>query len=265
MSPNNMFLTLTYDDDNLPPGRSVSRKTHQDFMKRLRKQAGRKLRFYMCGEYGQDEYLQVPENRTRLRLGPGRPHYHYLIFNHRFEDLELWTTHRGHDYFRSPTLEKLWPHGFSTVGNVTPETAAYTARYVLKKILGDEELRTDHYSRLIPETGEWWPIEPEFALMSLKPGIGAEWFSKYGKTDVYDSGDYVVINGRKYQTPKYYDKLLEDLDERELVNVKKNRRINAENRKADNTWERLAVREEAQELKAQRLKRGYESDETSGV
>lgn len=242
MTTDNMFLTLTYDDEHMPVGRSVSRTVHQKFMKDLRRFARRKLnvreniRFYMCGEYGADEYMQVPEAQKRLRLGPGRPHYHYLIFGLRFPDLEYWTTHRGHHYYCSAMLEDIWQNGFSTIGNVTPETAAYTARYVLKKILGDEEQEDNHYRRLIPETGESWAVEPEFCLMSLKPGIGAEWFSKYGQTDIYDSGDYVTINGKRYQTPRYYDKLLQDLDERELMRVKSARRKKAGEKIEDQHW-----------------------------
>lgn len=265
MTTDNMFLTLTYDDQHYPPGGSVSVRTHQLFIKKLRKLASKKLgvteniRYYMCGEYGADEFQQIPDVRKLQRVGPGRPHYHYLIFGLRFPDLEWWTSHRGHDYYRSKLLEKIWPYGFSTIGNVTPETAAYTARYVLKKITGDEEQADEHYRRYIPETGETWPVLPEFCLMSLKPGIGSSWFAKYGQTDIYDSGDYVTINGKRYQTPKYYDKLLEDLDERELLRVKTKRRISAGERSADSTPERLAVREEVQKLRSQKLIRGYEN------
>ena len=55
-------------------------------------------------------------------------------------------------------------------------------------------------------TGEISNLLPEFTQMSLKPGIGALWFSKY-YSDVYPS-DQVIVRGRPMKPPKYYDKLL---------------------------------------------------------
>ena len=252
------FVTLTYDDENLPVTGSISKKEHQVFIRALRDKLrlkGVEIRYFMCGEYGETEYHQE-DPWTKIRLGPGRPHYHYIIFGYDFPDKTPWKIHRGNQYYRSAELEEVWTKGFSTVGAVTPETAAYTARYVTKKITGEDA--EDHYTRLIPETGEYWPIQPEFCLMSLKPGIGADWFSKYGSTDVYDSGDFIVINGKKYVTPRFYDRLLEDLDERELHAVQKTRKKKAAERAQDATRERLAVREEVQQIRLNKLKRGYE-------
>lgn len=256
------FVTLTYDKKNLPWDGSVSKREHQLFIKRLRKEIGQKIRYYMCGEYGADETEQVqqPDGSFRThRLGPGRPHYHYLIFGYDFsEDRYPWTKHRDHQYYRSPTLEKVWTKGMSTIGHVTPETAAYTARYVLKKQTGDERSDT-HYSRVLPGRDELVFIEPEFSLMSLKPGIGSKWFEKYGRSDIYDSGDFVVINGKKYQTPKYYDRLFDDLDERELSMIKSDRRSKAHLQAAHQTRDRLNVREKLQTIRLSKLKRGYEN------
>ena len=66
----NSFVTLTYDDDHLPEYNSLNYKHFQDFMKRLRK-SHNGVRFYMCGEYGEDF---------------SRPHYHALLFNCFFPD-----------------------------------------------------------------------------------------------------------------------------------------------------------------------------------
>lgn len=264
------FITLTYNRENLPWDGSISKSVHQKFIRALRdrlRPEGVSIRYYMCGEYGADEYEQYQKmdgSFGRVRIGPGRPHYHYLIFGYDFPDKYEWTTHRDHIYYRSPLLEEVWTNdqgeslGFSSVGRVTPETAAYTARYVLKKIGG--ELADDHYTRIVPGREEPVPIEPEFCLMSLKPGIGAKWFEKYGVSDIYDSGDFVVLNGKKYATPKYYDKLLEDLDERLLEETKSKRRIRAHGQQQDSTRERLDVRNELAELKSSKLKRGYEQD-----
>ena len=234
------FLTLTYDERNLPEDGSLDPGDHTWFIKRLRERLWRKhrrkIRFYMCGEYG-EKLL--------------RPHYHYLIFGYDFPDKYHFKTHRGEKYYRSEELEKLWPLGQSLIGNVTVESAGYCARYVMKKQTGDSA--RSHYRN---ENGVC--IEPEFSRMSLKPGIGAEWFAKYGKQDVYDSGDFIVINGKKFSTPRYYDKLLESLDVERLLEIKSERAERAAARASDDTYERLQVREEAQKLKAKRLERSYE-------
>ena len=68
----NSFLTLTYSDENLPPGGSLHLPDFQNFMKRLRKSiAPKRVRFYHCGEYG--DILS-------------RPHYHALLFGYDFDD-----------------------------------------------------------------------------------------------------------------------------------------------------------------------------------
>ena len=96
--------------------------------------------------------------------------------------------------------------------------------------------------------------------MSLKPGIGAAWFEKYGEQDVYDSGDFIVINGKKYSTPRYYDTLLERLDVEKLSETKADRKQRGEAHASNNTYERLLVREEVQLKKLDKLKRNYEHD-----
>lgn len=272
------FVTLTYDEEHLPYDGSVSNEHHQKFIRALRdrlrpfkpaeyfvtdKETGEVKeeawpRYYMCGEYGADEYGTI-DGLRKFRIGPGRPHYHYLLFGYNFPDKKYWKSHRGHEYYRSPFLEEIWTKGHSIIGHVTPETAAYTARYVMKKQTGEQS--REHYERVLPTTGEVVSIEPEFCRMSLKPGIGARWFEKHGQQDIYDSGDFVSINGKRYKTPRYYDKLYEDLDERELLRVKSERRKQAYDRRNDSTPERLATRAECLDLRLKRLKRGFEQSD----
>ena len=235
------FLTLTYTEENLPADGSLSPDDHSEFVNKLKLRLwrkGLKMRYYMCGEYG--EKLE-------------RPHFHYLIFGYDFPDKYHWKTHRGEKYFRSPELEAIWTYGQSLIGRVTVESAGYTARYVLKKHTGKSAVK--HY---VNEDGVI--LHPEFARMSLKPGIGAEWFEKYGKSDVYDSGDFIVINGKKYSTPRYYDTLLERLDVERLLDVKAERVSRAEAYAFDQTPDRLAVRHKCQQLRLERLRRNYEEE-----
>lgn len=217
----------------------------QKFMRALRKdlKARRglqaKIRFYMCGEYG--EQLS-------------RPHYHAAIFGEDWsENRYIHSERQGVTLWRSPDLERLWPHGYSTIGALTIDSAAYIARYVMKKMTGD--LATEHYKRVDPLTGETYWLPPEFNVMSRKPGIGKEWIEKY-KTDVYPH-DYVIVNGHKLKPPRYYDKLMEACDKYALEEIKAARQDGIHYQ--DNTPARLKAREDVVLAKLQFKKRNLEN------
>ena len=86
----------------------------------------------------------------------------------------------------------MWAKGFVTVGDVTYQSAAYTARYIMKKMLGRSA--KDYYTRIDPCTGEVYEVLPEYTNMSLKPGIGHDWYQKY-KSDCFPS-DYLINEGK---------------------------------------------------------------------
>jgi len=239
----NCFLTLTYNNENLPPDGSLKTEHFQEFMKRFRMKNSikvpysslktrrichkrytlRKIRFFHCGEYGDQE---------------GRPHYHACIFNYNFRDKKLYSRNNGFPLYTSEELQALWPHGFCTIGSLTFETAAYTARYIMKKVTGDKA--EDHYN------GK----KPEYITMSRRPGIGKTWFEKF-KSDIYPH-DYVVINGKKVGVPKFYDQLLE---EKELLKIKSLRKYEAYNHMENNTLRRLLDRETCKIAQTSTLKR----------
>jgi hypothetical protein len=77
--------------------------------------------------------------------------------------------------------------------------------------------------------------------MSLKPGIGFDWFDRF-RRDVYPH-DYVVAEGRKERPPKYYDKLLKRVDRSSIEDIKYSRELDARKSLVDQTPERLIVRE----------------------
>lgn len=235
----NCFVTLTYDDKHLPDLNSLDYPAFQLFMKRLRKKySGRKIKFYMCGEYGGQ--------------GTERPHYHACLFGHNFDDLVPFKiTKAGSKIYTSAKLASLWPYGFSTVGEVTFESAAYTARYIMKKQQGKEGLK--NYEEIDRETGEVNYREREFTRMSLKPGIGATWYDKY-KSDVYPH-DRCVVNGKAVKPPKYYHRRLKEQDPglHEEINFRREER--AGEHREDNTEERLEVKERVLLAKLNLLKR----------
>lgn len=236
----NSFITLTYDDKHLPENGSLRYEDFQLFMKRLRKRFKYSIRFYMCGEYGENF---------------GRPHFHACLFNHDFDDKVFWkTAGKGSKLYRSKALEELWPFGFSSVGDVNFESAAYVARYIMKKITGDAA--ATHYGVVDPETGEITQRVPEFNHMSLKPGIGARWLEKYS-TDAYPL-DYVIIRGRKVKPPKYYDRLFNRSEGLTFEEIQYERELEGRARFADNTDARLAVREQVATARLSLYKRHLE-------
>nr|QJB21019.1 MAG: replication initiator protein [Microvirus sp.] len=232
----NSFVTLTYDEDHLPEFNSLNYKHYQDFMKRLRKRFDG-VRFYMCGEYG--------ENFSR-------PHYHAILFNCFFSDRKKHSVgDSGATIFTSETLNNLWPFGFASIGDVTFESAAYVARYVMKKVTGDAA--DEHYSTVDPLTGEISRRVPEFNRMSLKPGIGGTWIRRYNG-DVYPR-DVVVARGVECKPPRYYDKFLQSSDVDCLEDVKFKRYTRAMLNAKESFPDRLAVREEVTKARISSLSR----------
>ena len=142
--------------------------------------------------------------------------------------------------YRSAILEELWPYGFSTIGNVTFESAAYVARYIMKKVTGD--LSDEHYRHVDPDTGVVTQRTPEFCHMSLKPGIGAGWIDKY-RSDVFPDGR-MVVRGSETSSARYYDKLYRRVDRDRYEAMKEKRMLQSVGVKVlDKTPKRLEVRE----------------------
>jgi hypothetical protein len=230
MYDRNCFVTLTYDDEYLPKDGSLNKRDFQLFMKRLRKRYGAGIRYYQCGEYG--ELL-------------GRPHHHAILFNFDFDDKVLWSVRDGVRLYRSASLEQLWPHGYSTIGDVTFESAAYVARYCTKKITG--KLAHEHYKGKLPE----------YATMSRRPGIGRAWLEKY-KDDVYNY-DYVVVrNGLKLRPPRYYDRIYDEIDPERMMEIKEKRGESAKENIKEMHWQRLEAKEELAERRLEEVPRKYE-------
>lgn len=230
MHRENVFATFTYEG-NLPPLASLKYRDFQLALKRLRKAAHpHKVRFFVGGEYGE---------RSR------RPHFHAALFGLNFLDRKYWRkSSSGFRLDRSAQLETIWGHGSVEIGDVTFESAAYIARYCLDKLSGARVLPRS-YGRIDLATGEVLPVVPEFAHMSLKPGIGGAWFDKFYESDAL-SRDRVVVEGREVPIPKYYDRRLaaqSPARKAALAFIKAARQEEAKLRAADNTPSRLAVKE----------------------
>lgn len=187
----NHFVTLSYDDDQIPPGGSLRPEDYVLFMKRLRKKHPG-VRYYQCGEYG---------DTTE------RPHHHALLFNCQFNDLKSVPRARdAHALFTSAELEATWQKGIVWVGAVTFESAAYVASYVTKKITGEKA--AEHYRGRVPE----------YATMSRRPGITRGYYDRFAQ-EVYEH-DEVIVRGHAIRPPKYYDRLFDKEDPDALALVK---------------------------------------------
>lgn len=237
----NSFITLTYSDAFIPHDSSLDYRHYQLFMKRLRRTfKGRRIRFYMCGEYG---------DRTK------RPHYHACLFGIDFADKVYFRkSDSGFPLYRSDVLERLWPHGHCELGAVSFESAAYVARYIMKKVNGSRA--EDHYSIVDGDTGEIFQRSPEFTKMSLKPGIGYEWIRKYWR-EVFPR-DKVVVRGKEAIPPRYYKKFLDDMPGTMSDAVEFQRAKLMELCAWDNTPERLAVRKQVALSRTKSLIRSVE-------
>lgn len=170
------FITLTYNRDHVPPDGSVSKRHVQLFLKRLRKLiAPLKVRYFFVGEYGEQNL---------------RPHYHAVLFG--VDDVS--------------TVREAWKLddveiGFVHLGMVTPQSINYVVGYVTKRITNRSDKRLE---------GK----EPEFSLMSRRPGIGSNavgafvdaYTTEGGCIGLARSGDVAHeyrVSGRKWPLGRY--------------------------------------------------------------
>lgn len=159
------FVTLTYDDAYLPP--TLSKPHFSTWLKRLRSRLDdTPIRFFGCGEYGE---------RT------SRAHYHALVFG-------LHPSQAHH-------VQDAWAKGHTRIDYANPARIAYCAGYVVKK---QQAPRIKAEARVDPETGEAYTVQPPFALMSRRPGIGA-----HAREHWRSWAEYAVWQGRKAAVPRY--------------------------------------------------------------
>lgn len=149
--PENCFLTLTYNNENLPSIHAIKYE-FQNFIKRLRKKLKQPIRYMVSHEYGSQNF---------------RPHHHAIIFGWNPPDqIFLETTKSGEKIFRSKSLESLWTHGYSSIGIANERTAYYIASYSLK---GKTHTLTDPHTMEIIKISDCMDA-------SKRPAIGYNYF-----------------------------------------------------------------------------------------
>ncbi len=218
------FITNTYDEDHIPEGYTLQKKDFVDFVKRLRINAVRsnspykKSRFELCAEYGETTF---------------RPHGHYCLFNYEINDLDLWSSNDTYKTYTSETINKIWGKGSVKIGELTTACCLYVAQHVDKKInnaipihqrqfiyqpphpLAGYEIPQPPDREIIDKSsGEIKIITgriPEYSTRSNRPGIGHDWFQKYGLTDLIND----TLIGTDYQPhkpPDYFYSLIKKHD-----------------------------------------------------
>lgn len=233
----NCFITLTYDDDHVPWSsltgeQTLVKKHHQDFLKRLRKRfADEKIRFFLCGEYGELTH---------------RPHYHAILFGFDFPDKQLKYFSNGCRYYTSDILDSVWKMGNTLISDVNFDTCAYVARYIMKKVKGEDAVR--YYDG----------IEKDYVCMSRRPGIAHDWFEQYSD-DIYPHDEVIMYRkGKavKMKPPRYYDNLY-DLENPELLSAIKERRLEKGKRHEHELWTpgRMEAKEKVKLAQISRLER----------
>lgn len=270
----NSFITLTYKDSHLPfktikKSDITENKKHIDkkevsycggintpenpatlykrdfqlFMKRLRKELwkdyGVRIKYLMCGEYG--------EKRSR-------PHYHALIFGFQFPDLSITSNNAGCEYniYNSEMLARIWSHGVVKVGNVSMKSAAYVCRYTMKKMYGGDGIKEYQLTDRIPP------------YLACSHGIGRRFYEEY-ETQILQN-DYILHpeTMSRCQLPRYYDKLIEKkFGENKLQKIKQKRLYNFSKKykMEEDTPQRRAEKREVYLSKIKRLRRNYEECE----
>jgi len=207
-------ITLTYSNDHVPWS-GLQKKHLQDFFKRFRQQlvrdskkgvkrASYNFRYMACGEYGD----------LQGRRDSGHPHYHAVLFGFDFLDKYKWRKGKlGHQLYRSPFLEELWPFGNCEIGGAEDEMINYVSSYILKKVNGD--LAKTHYAASITcaEQGNVFNFlrSPEFFLSSRRPAIALKFLEQYW--DDMFSRDELVLAGKVRPIPAYYLNKLRDRSE----------------------------------------------------
>lgn len=217
------FITLTYDEEHclynsyavdqdtgevLYPTRSLVPGDLTKFLKDLRRYYKYhfdhdNIRFFASGEYGSKNM---------------RPHFHIILFNCPIPDLKPFGYQKKTDftYYESDIFSNVWKKGLVCIGELSFDSCAYVAKYMLKKHKGkDAKLYYDQHG-----------LYPEFSRMSRDPGIARSWYDKY-KDKIYEYDSLgISVGGKDYvpKPPSYFDRLFSFEEPETILEIKKHRK-----------------------------------------
>lgn len=183
-SKSSYFVTLTYEESNLPKNRNLDKKQIQDYLKRVRSEC-KELKYYLVGEYG-----------SQFK----RPHYHAIIFNAtKSAIVRKWC--------KPSTDDEI---GFVKIDVVNDERIAYVTGYVIEKN-GEFDENTASFKGWTEET-----LRP-FALMSK--GLGKRYLkyaTKFHKSNF--TTEMTKEDGVKQIMPRYYRDKIFTKEEKKVLN-----------------------------------------------
>lgn len=164
-----IFLTLSYNDDNIPLDRSVSKVDLQLFFKRLRKHyPSRTISYFAASEYGDKKF---------------RPHYHIIVFG-----IDCPTSNYLRIRLSNFISKSVWKKGYCFVGDVNEKTIKYTTKYILKDIAFNKD--KDFY--------EFNNLAVPFTLKSTKLGLN------YFLSNISSFIDKAFSSNVNNSMPRYY-------------------------------------------------------------
>lgn len=170
----NCFLTLTYDEKKDGYHNVFDYSDIQKFKKRLRAHVqrfdGRRIEIFNVHEYGRN----------------GKKHWHLLVFNFDFRDRRIFTVSNNIPLYTSELLSRLWPAGFSTIGDVSEGSAMYQAQYIEKDLKNGNRTNSKKSH-------------------SKHSGIGKPYFLRHYKQIL--SLGYVPMSGRKLPVPRSFQRI----------------------------------------------------------
>lgn len=150
----NSFATLTYRDADLPARGCLELVELQKWLKRFRFAIEPdRVRFFAVGEYGHEGTREF------------NPHFHVILFGFPpciYGESTFKKDGSGSCCPFCEVVRDTWGKGKISLSEFKYERAQYCAKYVVKKMTGADDDRLDGRN-------------PEFARMSLRPGIGAHY------------------------------------------------------------------------------------------
>lgn len=232
----NYFITLTYDDENVPilerleyeetykmHEEIIEQKTVQlendgtwqyslypdhikTFLNSLRKYLERKghkgVKYFYCGEYGETTH---------------RPHYHLILLNCPLDINQFYDTHIDDNYkahWKSREIERFWKKGMMDLAECEWSCIAYVARYCTKKLDMSGDKRVYLNKGLLPE------------YVRMSKGIGFDYFRQH-KEEIYKNDEMIMKtvkgNTGSFKPPKAFDRKYKELDPKGFELIRKSR------------------------------------------
>lgn len=221
------FITLTYDNDHIE-NNELNHKHWAQFMKNFRR------------KYCEAKYCNIRDKNT-LRQGNeysttfkklkqvvageygdtfGRRHFHGIIFNHKFTDLQHTGNYskKGNPIYTSPSLQSVWKKGIVQVDAITFDLALYVAAYITDKSMDEPQETPDGFKKQYGRMGK---------------GIGLNWITQYWR-DVLNTGK-VMLHDRDFPVPRYFLEKIKLLHPEEFKKINKKRFLTAYNKSVQAT------------------------------